>query len=253
MSRCMILNYHAVTQGFQQGDDPIYSIDQATFRRQLDWIRLLDLPVISLADLVSVAAPDKPTVILTFDDGHPSDYEIVFPILQEFGMTGAFFIPTSKMENRLSQWAAYREMLAAGNGVGSHGVTHAYLTDLDSQAQVRELRDSKSMIEDRLYTEVKYCALPGGRWNRHTLEAAKNLGYKGLLTTHFGHCDTMHPSFLISRWTIKRTTSLIKFAEVLKGNALEIGLESGKSKTKKALQRLIPSHIVDKINYQLYG
>lgn len=44
------------------------------------------------------------TVILTFDDGYLSNYELAFPILEKHGLHGTIFVATDFIENGTWQW-----------------------------------------------------------------------------------------------------------------------------------------------------
>ena len=48
-----------------------------------------------LKDRAVGPVPKLPAVILTFDDGLVTDYEIAFPLLAEFGQRAVFFLNTA--------------------------------------------------------------------------------------------------------------------------------------------------------------
>jgi peptidoglycan/xylan/chitin deacetylase (PgdA/CDA1 family) len=248
MNKAIMLNYHAVTHAFREGvDDPVYAVTAAVFKQQVECMQGLGWEIITLAEWEGGKGRCKPAAMLTFDDGHSSDYEIVLPILQHHGVKAAFFVPTSKLQDGCLEH--YRTMAQAGHLVGPHGVTHRYLADLSTAEQGRELQDSKLYMEERFGAPADYFALPGGKYNRTTVQAAKDAGYKALLTTEFGFVDAQNPGFLLPRWTIRRTTSLKQFSAILKGHRFPIQSAYAQAVAKKVLHRVVSSKWMDKINY----
>jgi peptidoglycan/xylan/chitin deacetylase (PgdA/CDA1 family) len=119
---------------------------------------------------------------ITFDDGHRSNYEKAFPILERFGAKATFFVLAgcvSCSSNYIS-WEQAREMALEGHRIASHGWSHRILTQCDSSELEREISGSKGEIEDRLGVEVDSISAPGGRWNERVVEACGRAGYKYL-------------------------------------------------------------------------
>jgi hypothetical protein len=119
---------------------------------------------------------------ITFDDGHRSNYENAFPILERFGWNATFFVlagGVGSSPNYIS-WKQAREMALAGHHVESHGWSHRILTQCSSLELELELSGSKREIEDRLGTEVDSISMPGGRWDERVVEACADAGYKKL-------------------------------------------------------------------------
>lgn len=92
--------YHYVSTPPDDAD--IYRRDLSTepemFRQQMAYLAEngftpIDFYDLSLAIVNKSTLPDKP-VILTFDDGYLDNYQNAFPVLQEYGFTGTFFIIT---------------------------------------------------------------------------------------------------------------------------------------------------------------
>jgi peptidoglycan/xylan/chitin deacetylase (PgdA/CDA1 family) len=251
MNHCIILNYHALAD-HHSPQDPIYGVEVAAFRQQLEIIARLGIAVIPLSQLGLPDAAPGPKVVITFDDGHASDVHLAYPLLEELRWKAAFFVPTQKLIDQPHLLRQYQQLAAAGHYVGPHGVTHRYLPDLDAEQQWQELHDSKLCIAELLGVEANYCALPGGKYNKTTLQVAQQLGYKHLLSTQFGFCQPTNPPFLLHRWTIKRNTPLHQFECILRGDSTEIRRATCKSVFKKTIQKLLPNHLIDTLNYRLH-
>lgn len=88
--------------------DGVYSASPAAFaahvRHLRDRYRLVSLD--ALAELAaSGLAVDRPTALITFDDGYRDNYEVALPILKELKAPAAFFIPTDFFQRpRLTWW-----------------------------------------------------------------------------------------------------------------------------------------------------
>jgi hypothetical protein len=119
---------------------------------------------------------------ITFDDGHRSNYESAFPILERFGAKATFFVLAGCVgcSSNYISWEQAREISLAGHRVASHGWSHRMLTQCASSDLDRELSGSKCEIEDRLGVEVDSISAPGGRWNERVVEACGRAGYKYL-------------------------------------------------------------------------
>lgn len=82
-----------------------------------------------------------------------------------------------------ADWDQVRRLTGPGTGlsVGSHGQSHRKLAGLDAGSQLRELADSKRILEDRLGREVAALAYPYGWPGAYTAETralAARAGYR---------------------------------------------------------------------------
>lgn len=254
MGHTLILNYHSIVNNRSTYHvDPIYSIKEEVFRKHMALIQKLQLDVITINNINSYKEQHDLKVCLTFDDGFKSDYEIVYPILNEFNYKASFFITLKNIADNNSRWDQYCELSRSGNIIGSHGISHKYLSELDKESQRRELSESKEIIENKINKEINYFSLPGGRYNNTTIKLAKDIGYNGLLTTNFGLVENIQNiPFLIDRWSIKTSTNLELFEGVLLQNKKLLSKLRIMNNMKKKLQKIINSRQLDRLNYFLY-
>jgi len=121
----------------------------------------------------------------TFDDGHDSNRTYALPLLASAGIKARFFLVAGWIESRLHfmNWAGVKELIAQGHEVGSHGWSHAFLTQC-AEAKLRdELARSKQTIEERIGQRIEAVSMPGGRWNRRVFESAREAGYARVYTS----------------------------------------------------------------------
>lgn len=76
--------------------------------------------------------------------------------------------------------------------IGSHTVSHAKLWTLNEDEIMRELRDSKASIEDRLGRPCTSLAYPYGLADERTIRAARRAGYEAAFLALNGRWDDSH-------------------------------------------------------------
>lgn len=219
-----VLLYHAVSPAqtktrLGQGESCLYELDREQFEKQMAFLADNGFSVISLEDYFRRQEnSDGQTVILTFDDGHLSNFEVSMPILLKFGFRATFFLTVGWLElpNFLT-WEQVLEMQNQGMSIQSHGMSHTFLTSLDKAGQLFELQESKAILERKLNRPISYFSLPGGRYDRDSFPLAASVSYQAVCTSKIGLNAHPCPLFLVERIGIKRTFSLDTFAKILRG------------------------------------
>lgn len=173
----MILTYHEV---FENNSRYLYSVTS----EKLD----AHLAVVSEFQRCNAA---RGGTLVTFDDGHMSNYDLAFPLLQKHEVFATFFVTTEWIARRPSfmDWQQLREMQRRGHTIGAHGLSHKFLTHCRSSELQDEVRRSKQAIEDALGVDVVSISMPGGRWNRRVVEVCQDAGYLYLY-----HSDASMPA-----------------------------------------------------------
>ncbi|MGO1058389.1 polysaccharide deacetylase family protein [Planococcus sp. FY231025] len=116
-------------------------------------------------------APDKKSVVLTFDDGPSRALPRILEALREADVQAVFFWQ-SRLLHPSRPWA---RVLAEGHQIGSHSFKHSNLAALPYAKQYDDINNSVEKI--RLVTggTVKYFRPPFGQFNDDTLKAVKAL------------------------------------------------------------------------------
>lgn len=160
--------------------------------------------------------PEKP-VLLTFDDGYLDNYTNAFPILQKYSMQASFFIITGMVgQNDRLTVSQIREMLSAGMDFGSHTVTHRSLAELNSKETSREIRKSKTDLEQIIEKPVNFIAYPCGSYTSETLKIAQEAGYTGGFSLRPGFA-VFNNSMIIRRIPIFHYDRSINYVMLRKG------------------------------------
>ena len=181
-----VLMYHAVGGG----DDPhrvVVSPDR--FAEQMQWLKRRGLRGTSMRQLLD-AAEDGSTaglVGLTFDDGYADFATNVMPVLAEHGFTATAFVVAGKLGGR-NDWAdgpgrplmtagQVRDAVRQGIEIGSHGVDHRRLVQLDDECLIAEMRRSRVILQSLTDTPVRGFCYPYGEVSDATVREARAAGY----------------------------------------------------------------------------
>lgn len=157
--------------------------------------------------------------LLTFDDGHVSDYESAFPLLLQMDCIAAFFLITDKIDtNGFLSWTQVRELHNAGMTIGSHTRTHPDMRCLTLSQQREELLSSRFYLEDKLGAAVTTFSFPFGRFNMDIVKLAWDAGYHTVCTSKHGL--TQLPGSLLPRNSINGSMSLESMLRTLKAAPL---------------------------------
>ena len=89
-------------------------------------------------------------------------------------------------EEAFMNWKEIKHMAKSGISFGSHGKSHMILPTMAIIDVERELRESKSMIENMLGITVECFSYPNGDYTEEVIETVKNAGYKAAFATETG-------------------------------------------------------------------
>ncbi len=182
--RCVVLYYHGVTNG--QAD---------RFAQQMSWLKS-NYSVLALRELLERNWTGR-SVCITFDDGLDNVRQNALPIIQDLNVPATLFVVPGNLGRKLS-WAIdnrhpdRQEILSTMQQlkgypadlveIGSHTMTHPRLPSLTGSALAGELMESKKSLEEGLGREVVSLSVPFGLYNQQTLDAAREAGYKMVVT-----------------------------------------------------------------------
>lgn len=199
------LMYHAIGDGATpSGQDPHYTLDLGAFHRQLDLIAVGNGS--SARDWL--AGGREAQVLITFDDGHLSNYQHAFPALAARGLGADFFVnPANVGRPGFASWRQLREMSDAGMSIQSHGYDHVYLTSLDTAALRSSLRAAREEISQQVGEPATLLAPPGGRMPRNLRGLAQECGYTHVLSSRPGLVASGAAGAILPRMAVTAATS----------------------------------------------
>jgi peptidoglycan/xylan/chitin deacetylase (PgdA/CDA1 family) len=93
-------------------------------------------------------------ISLTFDDGDLSQFNNAVPLLNARNLEGTFFLVTDWIPYNGVTWEQWRQVGDQGHEIGSHSVTHPYLTQLSEQEIREELSQSQEVINQNIPSQA---------------------------------------------------------------------------------------------------
>lgn len=223
-----VLMYHGINSDKHKykhrSEDELYWVtEEDRFHEQLKWIKKEGFKTILLKDVNKIYQKIRPLdkyIIITFDDGHETDYYNAYPILKEFGFKAEFFITTAWINtNNYMQKSQLIELANNGMSIQSHAHSHTFLTKLSDNEINKELYLSKQILSDILGYEVNYISYPGGRFNTHIEKLVIKNKYNGSCNSIPGFNKISHDIHGLKRFGIKNNTLAKDFFNVLKLNS----------------------------------
>ena len=200
-----VLMYHHMVPDGQDCND--MTVTPGKFRSDLETVLAMGYtPVLPRELAAGDALPEKP-ILITFDDGYRSNYDLVYPILQEYGVKACISIivlmPDLPTDN-FCTWQQLREMTASGLvEIGSHSYRLHNLggdkgnyekdgtngverrpgeTDADFQTRVLDdIQRSHDRIAEELGS-VTCFAYPFGAISDGTQTMLKTMGFQSSMT-----------------------------------------------------------------------
>lgn len=239
-----IIFYHRLFHDIN--DHEKYSIDQTEFERHLHYLSENGFQTISLEEMF---APSQQTsnstkkIVITFDDGSDSDYLVAFPLLKKYGFVATFFITVNWIGTKgYVTWPNLIEMASCGMSIQSHGMTHAFLSDLNDDMMLSELIGSKNMLAKKLNMSVDFISLPGGACSSRVLKMAEHANYKGVCTSKPGlevYPVEKRGCAVLNRFLITRQTRFEDFSSIIHGAKLKVMLSGFKYHITSNLRKII--------------
>lgn len=238
-----ILMYHALSEERLKN---AYTIKAGDFAGHLEFLSsngykpiLVDEYFRALTD-PSAGLPEK-SVIITFDDGHESDFTMALPLLMKYGCRASFFVTTDWIGTPGYMNAGQLKGLKkAGMSVQSHAKTHRFLDTLPPEDQVAELGGSKKTLEDILGSEVPFISFPGGRYDKKVVARAGEARYSACFSSLPFSVREVSGTLLIGRYAVRYTSGEAAAFEKLfgLGPAGRMGVK-GAYMTKDLLKKVL--------------
>jgi peptidoglycan/xylan/chitin deacetylase (PgdA/CDA1 family) len=162
-------------------------------------------------------------VALTFDDGFRNVWEHALEPLAAHKFIATQFL-VANFIGRLNQWeiregevheplmdaAQVRDWLKAGHRIGSHSLSHPYLTRLSRRDAREEILTSKKKLEDTFGVAVEDFCYPYGNWNETVRDIVIEAGYRSACATDFGINTAEESPFSLRRITARHPTRSLK-------------------------------------------
>ena len=118
-------------------------------------------------------------------------------------------------------WSQIAEAADAGIEVAAHSRLHPQLDQLPAKLLREELRASKAQLEDKLGSPVPGLAYPFGYSNARVRQMARELGHHYACAVGNVIAGTESDLFALPRLTIRRSTRMTVFQQVVRGSNVQ--------------------------------
>jgi len=193
--RSLILAYHGVGEIHLRDDPDFLVLPPDRFRRQVELLLDAGFRFVTVAALAQEAAGGTPPpglAALSFDDGMHDNHSRVLPLLREWGIPATVYVATGLigMPNpwvhadgtRMMTVDELRELAAAGVELGAHTVSHPDLATLEYDGCLREMTESRRMLEEVTGGPVRTFAYPFCSYGPAAVAAARDTGFLAAVT-----------------------------------------------------------------------
>ena len=120
------------------------------------------------AKLTKAQQTSSGVVTIAFDDGDQDQYNYAYPLLQQYGMAGTFYVITGFLgTSGYMTVPELQTMQANGSEIGSHSVDHPDFTQISDSQINEECNESQQFLQSNGLSAVNF-AYPYGDANSHT-------------------------------------------------------------------------------------
>ena len=162
-------------------------------------------------------------VVITFDDGYVNVLRhgleplaatgfkaIQFLVANLLGRNNEWDIPLGEAPEPMMDAAQVRDWITAGHDIGSHTLTHPWLTRLSVSAAREEITASRKKLEDLFGRPVRHFCYPYGDWNETVRDLVAVAGYQTACTTQPGVNTAADSPFALKRFTARYPSRNLK-------------------------------------------
>jgi len=239
-----ILMYHALEDeqhpsGQHSDSERVYVLQLQQFQQQMLYLKTQGFTPILASQIHQHDLPKRP-IVITFDDGHVSNFHLALPILLSLNFVATFFITTGFINQSHYLNPKQIQYLAnSGMEIGSHSVSHPFFNDLTAHQARYELSHSKKQLAYITGQKIETFSAPGGRLHTETYQLARQQGYKLTFCSKFGLYQNRRVHSNIPRIAMKFNTSLQDFKQIVSQNGILFAkkriMDLGLYTTKKIL------------------
>ncbi|MBA3947664.1 MAG: polysaccharide deacetylase family protein [Herpetosiphonaceae bacterium] len=162
--------------------DKAYIMPIKTFAEQMDFLDQQGYHTISPDQLYAylttgASLPAKP-VLLTFDDGHGSEWTNAVPVLQKHHFQATFFIMTVVLDK--PHWLSsdqVKQLDQMGMTIAAHTWDHHRVTRYSGDDWKQQITLPTKELADLTGHPIKYFAYPYGLWNTAAFPYLKDAGF----------------------------------------------------------------------------
>jgi peptidoglycan/xylan/chitin deacetylase (PgdA/CDA1 family) len=231
--RLPVLMYHSVlgTPYYAPSANNPYVVSEENFAAQMKYLYDNGYTTITTEQLTDFlfggkALPDR-AVLLTFDDGYLDNAVFAYPIMKQYGFTGAVFVITSLITETPGTIRAYPHQYMSLEDMQNTTDVFEFGSHTDDMHSLvgnvpRTMSASTDEIRADLRKSFEYpmtfrngFAYPRGMHNNHTLSALRAEGVQFAFTTRQGYVTADSPPMTLNRYFISGDMTLAQFSRIV--------------------------------------
>lgn len=227
-----VLTYHNITDSYMPGDAGQETTPREIFDDQMRYLKTNGYRAVSADEILNILTagrdiPDK-VISITFDDGYRDNYLNALPVLSKYGFRATLFVTSGlvgKGRSRFGEYITWQDIEGLKNSglfsFGCHSMSHLNLAKARESALIREIRDARNVLEDKIGGRVKTFAYPFGwygAFNRRIAEAVKGEGFECAFTGIYGGNSKNTDLFYLRRTSVSWADEPENIGRILRGS-----------------------------------
>jgi peptidoglycan/xylan/chitin deacetylase (PgdA/CDA1 family) len=182
-----IVYYHDVTADGLGGGTS--RTDCSKFKKQMEYLKNRDFRTFTFHDLPKdFVRTETRQVLIAFDDGFRSCFDVVYPIMSLLKMKFNIFIATKNVEagkNDYMNWSQIKVLHDSGIvGIGAHTHTHIDARKISEESYFLEIEYSNLLLKNCIGNEIDDFCFPYGYYDDEIVELLdRKKTYKRLYTS----------------------------------------------------------------------
>jgi poly-beta-1,6-N-acetyl-D-glucosamine N-deacetylase len=254
----VVLQYHHISNQ----TPAITSISPTLFEQHLDYLKQNRFKVLSLEEFIRYLekAEGFPTksVLITFDDGYRSIYDIAFPLLKKYKYPFTVFVNTQPLQQELQQfmnWEELQNIIDYGGAIANHTHSHPHmilknklqLKHSKAQSNREEIKIAERLLSNKLSKYHRVFAYPYGEFDPQVKSIVEELGYIAF-GQHSGVVGTFSDQFSMPRFPFGgRFGKMEDFKLKVNSRALQVKHAILLDENENVLESQLIPHQVEKL------
>jgi peptidoglycan/xylan/chitin deacetylase (PgdA/CDA1 family) len=220
-----VLLYHSIAKDPMPGFER-WTTTPSEFKRHVDLISASGrVPMTMTALAAALRAdelPERP-VVITFDDGFADNLSAV-ELLNTAGLSATVYVTSDYVgKPGMFDTDGLRQLAAVpGVEVGAHSVSHPRLDELGRAEVVKEIRVSRSRIEELLGSSVCSFAYPHGAHDQRVVAEVTAAGFTSAAAVRDALSHDRDDPLRIARVTIEASTTPAQVELALNGGGFPV-------------------------------
>ena len=191
------------------------------FTRQLEELKQAGYRSGALGDCAGPLQEKR--IGITFDDGYVNVlryglkplastgfWAIQFLVADLLGKGNEWDVAAGEAPEPMMDVEQVREWLAAGHEIGSHSLSHPWLTRIPVAEAREEITASRKRLEDVFGRPIEHFCYPYGDWNETVRDLVAEAGYRTACTTNPGVNTQSDSPFGLKRFTARYPSRNLK-------------------------------------------